>query len=287
MFKVKKGELTLEKTIEVNTQTKSSAMKSRRWRADYLLIPAVFVVFIIIWDLFITIFDIRSVILPRPLAVWQNFISGLNTESALNYYPHILTTLNEVLGGYLIGALVGIVLALLLSQIPLLERVFKPFIVAFQSIPKIAIAPLIIVWFGFEIGSKIALVILIVFFPILVNGLSGFKSVEPERLSVMRSLGASQWQIFSKLVLPGSLPFLFAGLEVALVQAMTAAIVAEFLAGRQGLGVLIIQMEQTLNTAGIFGVLVVLALLGWFLTMILNLIRKKLVFWSDAERSEK
>jgi NitT/TauT family transport system permease protein len=277
----------LEKTIIVETQKKSSSLKWRRWRPDYLLIPAVFVAFIVVWDLFITIFDIRSVILPRPLAVWQNFTSGLNTESTLNYYPHILTTLNEVLGGYLIGAVVGIVLALLLSQIPLLERVFKPFIVAFQSIPKIAIAPLIIVWFGFEIGSKIALVILIVFFPILVNGLSGFKSVEPERLAVMRSLGASQWQIFIKLVLPGSLPFLFAGLEVALVQAMTAAIVAEFLAGRQGLGVLIIQMEQTLNTAGIFGVLVVLAILGWLLTMILNLIRKKLVFWSDAERSRK
>ncbi|MEH7253295.1 ABC transporter permease [Neobacillus niacini] len=276
----------MEKIIEVNNPKKSSTLKWR-WRADYVLIPAVFVAFIVVWDLLITIFDIRSVILPRPLAVWQNFISGLNPESALNYYPHILNTLYEVLAGYGIGALVGIVLALMLSQIPLLERVFKPFIVAFQSIPKIAIAPLIIVWFGFEMGSKIALVILIVFFPILVNGLSGFKSVESERLAVMRSLGASQWQIFSKLVLPGSLPFLFAGLEVALIQAMTAAIVAEFLAGRAGLGVLIIQMEQVLNTAGIFGVLVILAIIGWMLTMILNVIRKKVLFWSDAERSRK
>ncbi len=282
-----KGEIPLEKPLVVTTQKKSTDMKLRRMRPDYFLIPAVFVAFIVVWDLFITFFDIRSVILPRPLAVWQNFISGLNPESPLNYYAHILSTLYEVLSGYVIGAIVGIILALMLSQIPLLERVFKPFIVAFQSIPKIAIAPLIIIWFGFGAGSKIALVILIVFFPVLVNGLSGFKSVEPERLAVMRSLGASQWKIFSKLVLPGSLPFLFAGLEVALVQAMTAAIVAEFLAGRQGLGVLIIQMEQVLNTGGIFGVLTVLAILGWLLTMILNLIRKKLVFWSDAERSRK
>ena len=277
----------MEKPLVVTNQKKSTDMKLRRFRPDYLLIPAVFVAFIVLWDLLITTFDIRSVILPRPLAVWQNFTSGLNPDNPLNYYAHILGTLYEVLSGYIIGAIVGIVLALMLSQIPLLERVFKPFIVAFQSIPKIAIAPLIIIWFGFGVGSKIALVILIVFFPVLVNGLSGFKSVEPERLAVMRSLGASQWKIFSKLVLPGSLPFLFAGLEVALVQAMTAAIVAEFLAGREGLGVLIIQMEQVLNTGGIFGVLTVLAILGWLLTMILNLIRKKLVFWSDAERSRK
>ncbi|WP_026566569.1 ABC transporter permease [Bacillus sp. UNC41MFS5] len=277
----------MEKPFVVTTQKKSTVTKMRRFRLDYLLIPAVFVAFIFLWDLLITIFDIRSVILPRPLSVWQNFTSGLNPDNSLNYYTHILGTLYEVLFGYIIGAIVGIALALLLSQIPLLERVFKPFIVAFQSIPKIAIAPLIIIWFGFGVGSKIALVILIVFFPVLVNGLSGFKSVEPERLAVMRSLGASQWKIFSKLVLPGSLPFLFAGLEVALVQAMTAAIVAEFLAGREGLGVLIIQMEQVLNTGGIFGVLTVLAILGWLLTMILNLIRKKLVFWSDAERSRK
>lgn len=277
----------MEKTLKVETQSKSSAIKWRRLRPDYLLIPAVFVAFIVVWDLFITIFNVRSVILPRPLSVWQSFISGLNTNSPLNYYAHILNTLYEVLAGYVIGAIVGIILALLLSQFQLLERVIKPFIVAFQSIPKIAIAPLIIIWFGFGIGSKIALVILIVFFPILVNGLSGFKSVEPERLAVMRSLGASQWKIFTKLVLPGSLPFLFAGLEVALVQAMTAAIVAEFLAGREGLGVLIIQMEQVLNTSGIFGVLVVLAVLGWILTMILNFTRKKLVFWSEEERNKK
>ena len=256
-------------------------------KSELYLIPIVFVAFILLWEVLIRVFDIRSVILPSPFSVWNAFINGLNPGSTLTYYPHILTTLYEILVGYLIGSAIGIILALLLSQIPILEKVFKPFIVAFQSIPKIAIAPLIIIWFGFGASSKIFLVVLIVFFPLLVNGLSGFKSVEPERLAVMKSLGASRWQTFIKLILPGSLPFLFAGLEVALIQAMTAAIVAEFLAGSAGLGVLIIQMEQVLNTAGIFGILVVLAIIGWLLTMILNLIRKRLVFWSDAERSQK
>lgn len=258
--------------------------KVRKFNSEWILIPLVFITFIAIWELFIRIFEIRSVILPSPLSVFKNFISGMNPSSALTYYPHIATTLYEILIGYAIGSAIGIILALLLSQIPLLERVFKPFIVAFQSIPKIAIAPLIIIWFGFGVISKIVLVVLIVFFPVLVNALTGFKSVEPERMAVMKALGASKWQVFTKLTLPGSLPFLFAGLEVALIQAMTAAIVAEFLAGSSGLGVIIIQLEQVLNTAGIFGVLVVLAIIGWLLTFILNLIRKRLVFWSDAER---
>lgn len=271
----------MEKQATFQSQAKHTISRMRRFGPELLLIPAVFVAFIIIWDLVIRVFDIRSVILPSPYAVFQSLVNGLNPANASSFYNDILYTLGEIVAGYLIGVMIGIILALFLSQIELLERIFKPFIVAFQSIPKIALAPLIIIWFGFGIGSKIALVILIVFFPVMVNGLVGFKSVDQERLAVMRSLGATRWQIFSKLVLPGSLPFLFAGFEVAIVQAITAAIVTEFLAGREGLGVLIVQMEQVLNTSGIFSVLVVLGLIGWGLTFIISFIRKKLVFWSD------
>lgn len=279
---------------QMNNQTtfvrrNSSTGKSllRRFGPELILIPGIFIAFVLIWHLVVTLFGIRSVILPGPEGVWRSLVRGLNPASPANYYTHIVQTLGETLGGYLIGVVAGIILALLLSQISLLDRVIRPYIVAFQSIPKIAIAPLFIIWLGFGASSKVALVVLLVFFPVLVSGYTGFKSVEPERLGVMRSFGASRWQIFTKLVLPGSLPFLFNGLEVSLIHGMTATIVGEFLAGRAGLGVIIVQMEQVLDTSGIFSVLVILAVMGWALTAVLGLIRRRLTFWSTSERGPK
>ena len=268
-------------------RTGLSLWRLLRLRApELVLIPAFFIAFVAIWAWAVSAFGVRSVILPGPDIVWRALVRGLAIDPAspAGYYVHSLYTLGEALGGYALGATAGFLLALLLSQIPLLERVVKPFIVAFQSVPKIAIAPLLIIWFGFGPASKVALVTLIVFFPVLVAGLTGFKSVELDRIEVMRSLGASRWQVFTKLVLPGSLPFVFTGLEISLVHAMTATIVAEFLAGRSGLGVLIVQMEQVLDTAGIFSVLAILGCLGWFLTLLLGAIRRRLLFWSNAER---
>jgi NitT/TauT family transport system permease protein len=249
-------------------------------------IPALIIVLIIAWELAVRVFNVRSVILPSPLAVWEALVRGLamNPTNPTSYVQHTLVTLWEILAGFGIGAIVGIVLALTLSQIRLLERVIHPLVVGFQSVPKIAVAPLFIIWFGFGSESKIALVAIITFFPVLVAGMAGFKSVERERLDVMRSLGASRWETFSKLVLPGSLPFLFTGLEISLVHAMTATIVAEFLAGRAGLGVLIVQMQQVLDTASIFSILVILGVMGWILVLILTTIRKRLVFWSPDSR---
>lgn len=246
--------------------------------------PLLVIAIIALWELAIRVLDIRPVILPSPLSVWQALVAGLNPLAPQSFYPHIAITLWEILAGFALGALIGLVLALALSQLRTLERVVKPIIVAFQSMPKIAIAPMFIIWFGFGASSKIALVALVVFFPVLVAGLTGFRSVDQERLEVMRSLGASRWQTFRKLVLPGSLPFVFTGLEISLVHAMTATIVAEFLAGAQGLGVLVVQMGQVLNTAGVFAVMVVLGLLGWLLVQLLALVRKRLLFWSIDTR---
>lgn len=255
--------------------------------AQAIGIPALIVAILIIWDVVIRVMDIRSVILPAPLDVWHALVQGLGSgfTSPQGFYQHALVTLTEVLGGYVIGVSLGFVLALFFSQFRPLELMVKPLIVAFESVPKIAFAPLFIVWFGFGAESKIALVALITFFPVLVNGLIGFKSVEDGHQEVMQSLKASRFQTFTKLVLPGSLPYLFAGLEVSLTQAMTATIVAEFLSGTAGLGVLIVQNQQVLDTASIFAILVVLGIIGFVLVRILGLIRKRLVFWTPDARS--
>jgi NitT/TauT family transport system permease protein len=261
----------------------------RKYLPEALGIPAVVVLIIAGWAWAVQAFTIRSVILPSPLGVWKSLVTGLTADPAspASYYYHAWVTLSEILGGFLLGSVLGLVLALVLSQVRILERIFTPLIVAFQSVPKIAIAPLFIIWFGFGSESKIALVTLIVFFPVLVAGFAGFKSVERERKDVMHSLGASKWQTFTMLVLPGSLPFVFTGLEISLVHAMTATVVAEFLAGQAGIGVLIVQMGQVLDTAGIFSLMVVLGAMGFALVQILAFIRKRLLFWSAAARGAK
>lgn len=246
--------------------------------------PLLVIVVIVLWGLAVQIFQVKSVIVPSPLDVWNALVDGLNPASPANYYPHIGITMWETIAGFLLGAAVGLVLAFILSQIRVLERIVNPIVVAFQSMPKIGLAPLFVIWFGFESPSKIAMVTLTVFFPVLVAGLTGFKSVDQERLEVMQSFGSSRWRTFSKLILPGALPFVFTGLEIALVQAMIATIVSEFIGGVSGLGVLIVQMGQVLNTAGVFAVMLVLGVIGWVLVLILAAIRRWLLFWSIDTR---
>jgi NitT/TauT family transport system permease protein len=277
-------------TTSVATGTVKPRLTGAAWIRSHVPeivgIPLLSILIIALWAWAVEAFDIRAVILPSPLAVWEGLVHGLVSDptSPASFYYHAAVTLGEVVAGFGLGTILGLVLALLLSQIRLLERIANPLIVGFQSVPKVAVAPLFIIWFGFGAESKIALVTLIVFFPVLVAGVAGFKSVERERRDVMESMGATKWQSFVKLVLPGSLPFLFTGLEISLVQAMTATVVAEFLAGRAGLGMLIVQMGQVLDTAGIFAVLVVLGFIGWALVQILAVTRKRLLFWSAEFR---
>ncbi|MEX0426138.1 ABC transporter permease [Nocardioides sp. DS6] len=273
-------------TAPVPTRTAEKRFEWRSSLPEIIGIPAVVILVIAAWAAYVALFDVRSVILPTPKAVWEALVDGLSTSptNPAGYLYHARVTLVEILAGFGLGAAVGLVLALVFSQIRLLERIVHPIVVAFQSVPKIAVAPLFIIWFGFGSESKIMLVSLVTFFPVLVAGLAGFKSVEPERLDVMRSLGSSPWQRFSKLVLPNSLPYLFTGLEISLVQAMTATIVAEFLSGTAGLGVLIVQMQQVLDTASIFAVMVLLGVMGWVLVLVLVTLRKRLVFWSAESR---
>ena len=256
----------------------------RRHLPETVGTPVLLVVIIALWSIGVRVFGVRSVIVPGPLSVWKALVDALNPSSAENVYSDIVVTLNEIVSGFLLGSAVGLVLALLLSQFRVFERIVNPLVVAFQSMPKIGFAPLFVIWFGFESASKIALVTLTVFFPVLVAGLTGFKSVDQERLEVMKSFGASRWRTFTKLTLPGSLPFVFTGLEIALVQAMIATIVSEFIAGTAGLGVLIVQMGQVLNTAGVFAVMIVLGVIGAALVLILAVIRRRLLFWSIETR---
>jgi NitT/TauT family transport system permease protein len=247
-----------------------------------LLFLAVSVGVIVVWQVAVVVTDVHAVIFPGPgdvaRAMWDSVTAS--PSSRVSYLPHITQTLSEVLAGYAVGCTAGLLLAVASLYVRLFEVLVRPFVVAFQSMPKIALAPLVVVWFGFGFASKFVLVAVATFFPLFVNGLVGFRSVDIGLIRMMRSFNASSLQIFRKVQFRAALPFIFAGLEIAVVHAVTSAIAAEFLGGQKGLGVRIIESEQTLDVPSIFGVLVLLALMGALLNLAIVQVRRRTVTWT-------
>jgi NitT/TauT family transport system permease protein len=241
---------------------KSNPMRNRRssiWStASAVAWPlAAFVLLLVLWEAAVNVFQVREYIMPAPSKFFARLI-----ESRSVIWDQSLVTGNEVLLGFLSAAVISIPLALLIVSVPALERGLYPLIVFFQLVPKIAIAPLFIVWFGFTLFPKILLTFLLCFFPILVDSMTGFKAIDPRLLYITRSMGASRWQTFRFIRLPAAMPFIFSGLKVSIVLAPTAAIVAEFVGANQGLGYLLLRGTSYLDTPLIFASLIALALMG-------------------------
>jgi NitT/TauT family transport system permease protein len=178
---------------------------------------------------------------------------------------------------------VALVLGTLIALSRRCEYFLYPFILMFQAMPKVALAPLIIIWFGLGLSSKVAQAGLTAFFPLMVNTIAGLRSADEDRIALMRSLDASEIQIFRMLRMPGAMPFIFAGFEIAMMLSLIGAIVAEFVGAQKGLGVLLLSMTFTMDAAGQFSVLFVLSLLGLLLHTIIVIIRKRLLFWDMSQ----
>lgn len=246
-------------------------------RPELILIPTVFVVLMLIWEAVIRYWQIPLYIMPAP----SNIALALVNTS---YLDNALYTLTEALSGFVLAALLGIVLGGVIAQFPLVEKTLYPYLIAIQTTPKVALAPLFIIWFGFGITSKVIIAATIAFFPILVNVISGLRATDAARLELMRSLRATRWQIFTMVRLPGALPMIFAGLNVAIIFSILGAIVGEFLGSRQGLGNAIMQMNVNLDTAGMFATLFVLSAIGVSLHLLMRLLQRKVLFWADSSR---
>lgn len=233
-------------------------------RIDLLLIPLALVLFVGGWHLLVTWRRYPSFILPRPSVVWERFLA-LMVDGTL--VMHTATTLLEIFGGLVLGLSAAFVTGYFLAKSPSLERILSPYVVASQAVPIVAIAPLLIIWFGFGWSSKVIVCALTVFFPALVNTIVGLRSVESDLRALMRSLQASGWQTFAKLEFPAALPILFAGLKVAVTLAVIGAVVGEFVGADRGLGFLINLARGTLDTPMLFVALftlVIIALLLYF-----------------------
>jgi len=227
---------------------------------------------------------VSRVILPRPTDVAQELYRGF----AEDIYPrHIISTLTAVVSGFLLAAVFAILLAGVLTGIPRLERIFMPFIIAFQTLPKIAVAPLVIIWLGFGQSGKILIVAVVVFFPVLINALAGLRIRDRSWYELFESLGASKMQSFIHLRVPASMPYVFAGLRIGIVFALIGSVVAEFVGSREGLGYILLQQRAAFNVAGVFAILLLLMIVGTVLNFILAAVERKVTFWAkEASRTE-
>jgi NitT/TauT family transport system permease protein len=256
-----------------------------RTRPELVLAPALLVVILAAWEWGVPYFEVPNYVLPTPSAIvtalWRGLDAGLFDRGG--YWLHTGVTLAEVLLGFFIGSGVGLLLGTIISQFRILDATLRIYLIAIQSLPKVALAPIVVLWFGFGLTSKIVIICLLTFFPLLVNSMAGFKAVDPERLELMRALGANPWQIFWKVRLPSALPYIFAGLDMAAVFAVVGAIVGEFVGAQRGLGTLILSMNAQMDIAGTFSVFIILSLVGVLLHQGLRALERRLLFWSGEE----
>lgn len=219
----------------------------------------VLVVFLAAWQWVPGWLGMPEFILPKFTTVVQEGIKMWNTG---NFLEHFSITALEVVIGFILGALLGLVVGVVLGLSPTTESVLSPYILALQIAPKVAFAPLFVMWLGYTIYPKILVALLIVFFPIMVNVLSAIRTVDPDMVNLVRTLNATRWQIFRLVEFPSSLPALFSGLRIGATLAVIGVTVGELVGGNKGLGFLLVDAEGQGNTAGVFVAIIGLTLIG-------------------------
>lgn len=238
------------------------------------------VVFLIVglgvWEAAVRILEVPRFILPTPSAIalglWRGFFSGVFLE-------HMWVTVFEVLAGFVLGCGLGFLLGVANALNRYVAYFLYPYIIMFQSMPKVALAPLIVLWLGLGMESKVAIAALVSFFPMMVNTIAGLNAADEDRVALIHSLGGSELQVFTMLRLPSALPFIFAGLEIALALSLIGTVVTEFLGAERGLGMLMQSMNFVMDVAGSFSILLVLAVLGLAFNQAILATRARVLFW--------
>lgn len=241
----------------------------------------VFVGCVALWWAIVKVFEPPVYLLPPPQDVLPRLI-----QSRQSLWTHGLVTVEEILWGFVLSILTAIPLGLVIALSPTAKRLLYPFLVFIQLVPKIAIAPLFVVWIGFGMTSKILLTLLLTFFPLLLASMSGFQILDQRLLYLTRSMGATTWQTFRYLRFPAALPVIFGGLKTAATIAATAAIVAEFVGANQGLGYLLLQATGNLDTTYVFVILFLLTIIGLALNTIVEIVEYFMTPWQRARRSK-
>ncbi len=250
-------------------------------RLTLITTPAILVLFFLVWKAYVVWSGVSAFVLPAP----ENVLAALGKDLTNPVtFAHLLTTLHEIMVGFVLAVVIGVMVALVLYKIPVMEQVLNPFIVALQVVPKVALIPLFVVWFGFGSTSKVIVAGVLAFFPIFMNTLLGLKSIAVGYREVMEASNGTRVQTFIKLELPSALPYTLAGMEMGIVFATIGAVVGEFLGGNSGLGYLTISRLNSFQIEGLFSAIVMLTALGFILYSIVVMIKRFAIPWHDSVR---
>jgi len=245
-----------------------------RWLGLFSIILGIFA-----WEVFVRLSGLPRFILPSPMDVWKRLLESI-ADGSLLYHTGV--TLLEVTLGLLVGVISATVLGYVIAKSRALEKILAPYLVASQAIPIVAIAPLLVIWLGYGILSKVIICALIVFFPVLVNTVVGVRAVPPALYDMMNSLRASRWQVISKLEAPASMPVLFGGLRVGATLSVIGAIVGELVDARAGLGFLLKVGDFQYDTSMVFVAVIMLVVLALSLYGIVILLEKRYLKWQQT-----
>ena len=254
----------------------------RQWITTPAMRPFWLIIVLIIgWDLCIRLFKIPQYLIPTP---WQ-VVQQLFKEWPM-LWREALPTLYATLGGFVLSALVGVPIAMWIAYSRLVESFVYPLLVFSQSVPKVAIAPLFVVWFGFGVIPKVIAAFLLGFFPVIVATVQGFKSIESDVIDLARSMGASPLKVFIKFRLPQAMPAIFSGLKVSVTLAVVGAVVGEFVGSNSGLGYVLQKANGTFDLPLMFAALVILSMIGVLLFLVLELIERWVLPWHASQRHD-
>jgi NitT/TauT family transport system permease protein len=269
----------LDATSEGGSGTEDTAIEAGWTRRDVILSASTLVSFVVLWEVTVRLLGVPEIVLPPPTSVLAALYSIIVSGAV---FVHLGITLTEILLGFAIGAVAAFVLGSLIALFRVVDRMLYPYMIAVQAVPKVALAPLLVIWFGFGLESKILMTAVIAFFPILVNTVVGLRHAEQDRLDLMVALKATRWQTFRFVRLPTALPFIFAGLDVGIVLSVIGAIVGEFVGASGGLGYLLLVYNADLKIAAVFALLIVLAVLGILLHGCVVLVQRRVMFWAET-----
>jgi ABC-type nitrate/sulfonate/bicarbonate transport system permease component len=256
-----------------SSQTTRLARRQRAWLVPFSILAA-----LLVWEIAARLGNFPAFILPPPSLVWERLVQSLADGSLLR---HSLYTLLEVLLGLAMGASVATTLGYALAKSTAVERLLSPYVVASQAVPVVAIAPLLVIWFGPGLFSKVLISALIVFFPVLVNTIVGLRSVPEDLHDLMRSLQASRWQTFRLLEVPAALPVFLGGLRIGATLAVIGAVVGEFVGADRGLGFLINRARGQYDTALVFVAVLTLVLMALSLYGLVVLLETRALAWRE------
>jgi NitT/TauT family transport system permease protein len=234
---------------------------------------------VIVWELIIVATNAQSYILPTPLSVWKTLVDLLETGTL---WSQLGSTMEGTLLGFVLGCLAGVVLGIAAGEFKIVRQIIYPYLVAIQSLPKVALVPVLATWFGFGLNAKVALVVLLVFFPVLVNTFQGVATADPQKIDLVRSLRGGRWQQLWRVRFFSAMPYMFTGFELGIVYAFLGAVLAEMTGSQSGTGVMIEQFQTNADTEATFALLIVLAVVGLVLNTIVRFIHHKVVFWEET-----